>query len=197
MRETTTVPAFPEIKDKLGYNPARFLDTSKSKRRNQIGETSPFATAEALIPGLNDTETIQGWITVEGELGRGENGGPRKDVIIQLYERRAQLEDTDDDRPSVSATEDDEHEAPSDTTGEPTPTAADASERETQPVAVPNPPTNADTVLAADGGEEPPSDPLCPVCAAPLAAEEVAGEVGYWCSPCGEFREPVTTGAHA
>ncbi len=177
-------PSHPEIEDKLGCNPARFLDIEIRKD----GCTKDL-TAKALIRGIEDIETIRAWIEVEVALERGHNDGPRQRVITWLNRRQAQLED-DADAPSTvtadngtppSATV----EVPSTVDSEP---ASDDDPTEPTSAAGETTPDTAATV-ATDGGA-PSSPPICPDCRGELTREEIGDEVAHWCSYEGQFKEP-------
>lgn len=194
---TRPYPSFPEIEADIGYNPARFLDVRAVG--DGIGETSDLTTAWALIRGIQDIATIRAWITVEVELGRGRNGGPRKKVIKRLNRRQLQIKETTETTPSAENTAQDSQEkanTTNDSEGDES-TTADGATSITASVAasdIPSTPTSmstsADPALATDGGTGL-STPRCPDCRAELQREEVADEVAYWCGPCGGFREPA------
>jgi hypothetical protein len=176
MRRGTTdaIPAFPEIKDQLGYNPARFLVPTD----DAMDEMSWTTRAKAFIDGMDDVETVRAWLTVEAALEQGANGGPRKKVIRWLNHRQAAIEGRD---------------IPVDDT---TPTDASSRDEATESVDKPDPPTpsneeNTATAVAADGGATPETTPICPECHGECTREEIAGKIGFWCPACGEFREPV------
>jgi hypothetical protein len=131
---------------------------------------------------MDDVETIRAWQRVEVALAQGANGGPRKRVIKWLNRRQAAIEGRDG---SAERTE---------------PEYTDASSRDetTEPVDEPVTPTpsnevNTEPALAADGGAPPPETPICPECRGELKREEIADTIGYWCSHCGGFREPIAT----
>lgn len=187
-----TYPSFPAIEASLGYNPARFLD-HPADAQDTIGDTSELATAEAMIRGLDDIETVRLWIDVEIALGRGPDGKPRAEVTEWLYQRRAQLDgDTDtqsnetpsdheaaDDEPHADAG-DDTDETPEPPAEPPAPAVSDADEAVT-----------AEPSVAADGGTTTEETSVCAVCHTELTREEIAGKVGYWCPECRDFQEPV------
>jgi hypothetical protein len=195
---TQSYPAFPEIEAALGYNPARFLDQPQSVP-DHICDTSPMATVQAFINGMDESETIRAWIEVEAALGRGENGGPRTDVADWLYDRREQIEEDTDAQSEATLSN---HEALAHQAGEDE-THADAGEDRdelTETLTEPDTPnetdaavdaTSADAGLAADGGTT--RDPTCPVCQADLTREEIAGKTGYWCPMCEDFQESDAT----
>jgi hypothetical protein len=189
---TRSYPAFPEIEDQLGYNPARFLDQPQSVP-DHISETSPMATVQAFIRGMDESETIRAWIAVEVALGRGENGGPRTDVADWLYDRREQIEgDTvhsTETHADGGETEEDEDEDEDDSETTETPIEPDAPSETDATGST----TSAATPLAADGGTC--DDPTCPDCHTALTREEIAGKTGFWCPQCQDFQEPVTTEA--
>jgi hypothetical protein len=172
--KTDAYPAFPDIKDQLGYNPARFLMPTD----DEMDELSWTTRAKAFIDGMDDVETVRAWLTVEAALELGANGGPRKKVIRWLNHRQAVIEGRD-----IPA-DDTEH------------TDAVARDETTESVDEPGPPTpsnegNTATALAADGGATPDETPICPECHDECTREEIAGKIGFWCPACGEFRDPV------
>jgi hypothetical protein len=192
---TRSYPAFPEIEDQLGYNPARFLDQPQSVP-DHICDISPMATVQAFINGMDESETIRAWIEVEVALGRGENGGPRTDVADWLYDRREQIEgdtvhSTETPQPDEthtdggeSETDEDEDEDDSETTE--TPIEPDAPSETDATGST----TSAATSLAADGGTC--NDPTCADCHTALTREEIVGKTGFWCPQCQDFRKPAT-----
>jgi predicted RNA-binding Zn-ribbon protein involved in translation (DUF1610 family) len=179
MRRGTTdaVPAFPEIKDQLGYNPARFLVPTD----DAMDELSWTTRAKAFIRGMDDVETVRAWLTVEAALEQGANGGPRKKVIRWLNQRQAAIEGRDvpaDDTAHTDAAAPDETTEPVAESGTPTPSRTTAS---------------TETALAADGGATPETTPSCPTCHEDLTREEIGDDVGFWCPACGDFKEPRDT----
>jgi hypothetical protein len=179
--KTDVYPAFPEITQQLGYNPARFLVPTA----DEMDELSWTTRAKAFIDGMDDVETIRAWQRVEATLEQGANGGPRKKVIRWLNQRQAVIEGRDvpvDDTAPPDASARDETTEPVDKPGTLTPADGTAS---------------TETALAADGGAPPDETPSCPECHGECTREEIAGKTGVWCPACGEFREPVATEAHA
>jgi hypothetical protein len=187
---TQSHPAFGEIEARLGYNPARYLDQPS---RSKIGDTSPLATAQALIRGMDDVDTVRAWLTVEVELGRGTDGGPRQAVITWLNQRQAQLEDAENQPAETPSDDDDEADDG---------THADASEDEDEtPSHAPSDTetdvavtadTSADAVLA-DGGTPTEETSTCAECQTELKREEIADKTGYWCQQCRDFCKPAET----
>jgi hypothetical protein len=181
--KTDTYPAFPEIEAQLGYNPARFLVPTDDAR----DELSWATRVKAFIRGLDDVETIRAWLTVEAALELGANGGPRKKVIKWLNQRQAVLEGTADQetadqtetrtQQSAAAVAEPPEETPTETDDAVAQTASDT--------------TSADAGLAADGGATPDETPSCPECQGECTREEIAGQTGFWCPQCEDFREPV------
>jgi hypothetical protein len=193
--DTRSLPAFGEIEARLGYNPARYLD---QPAQSKIGDTSPLATTEALIRGMDDVDTVRAWLTVEVELGRGTDGGPRQAVITWLNQRQAQLEDAEDQSAEAPSDHDESnHEVADDGTH------ADAGEDEDEDETPSHAPsdtetdvtvtadTGADAVLADGGTTE--ETPTCAECQTELNREEIADKTGYWCPQCRDFREPAET----
>jgi hypothetical protein len=178
--KSDTYPAFPDIKDQLGYNPARFLVPTD----DAMDELSWQTRTQAFIRGMNDVETIRAWLRAEAALEQGANGGPRKQVVEWLNRRQVAIEGRDvpgDDTAHTDASAHDETTDSVDEPGTPTP----ATEESTT------------TTVAADGGATPDETPLCPECHGECTREEIVGKIGFWCPTCGEFREPVTTEAQA
>lgn len=87
-RKTDAYPAFPEINAQLSYNPARFLVPTD----DDVDELPWQTRVKAFIRGMTDVETVRAWIEVEIALGRGPDGGPRKQVITWLNQRQAAIE---------------------------------------------------------------------------------------------------------
>lgn len=69
--------SYPDIKDDIGEDPARFLDTDDS-----------LQMAIVRIKGITDPEVIQSWITVETSLDRG----PRKKIMAALNQRERAIQ---------------------------------------------------------------------------------------------------------
>jgi hypothetical protein len=192
---TRSYPAFPEIEAELGYNPARFLDQPRSVP-DHICDTSPMATVQAFINGMDESETIRAWIEVEVALGRGENGGPRTDVVDWLTDRREQIEgDTvhstetpqpDETHTDVGEIEVGENEGAGESEMTETPIKSDTPSETDATGST----TSAATPLAADGGTC--DDPTCADCHTALTREEIAGKTGFWCPQCQDFRELAT-----
>jgi hypothetical protein len=173
-RKTDACPAFPEITQQLGYNPARFLMPTA----DEMDELSWATRAKAFIRGMEDVETVRAWIEVEVALEQGAHGGPRKKVIRWLNQRQAAIEGRD---------------VPVDETAH---TDAAVRDETTEPVDEPDTPTpsnavNTATALAADGGTSE-TTPSCPECQGECIREEIADKIGYWCPACEEFRAPGT-----
>ncbi len=178
-------PAFPSIEATIGYNPARFLDSTIERT-----DRTTDLTVKSLIRGIDDIETLRAWIEVEVDLGRAD-GGPRREIIKWLNRRQAQIESNDAAAPSTTAESD---VATTSTMSEET-TAADAERARDEEPSEPAPDapetaSNGTSTTASDN--EPISDPTCPVCGEDLVAEEIAGQLGQWCCECRGFREPQT-----
>jgi hypothetical protein len=178
---TDTYPSFPEIKDQLGYNPARFLLPTD----DAVDELSWKTRATAFIRGMDDVETIRAWIEVEVALEQGQNGGPRKKVIRWLNHRQAVIEGT----VSKSTETGQESEASTADTAAMTATETPEIAADTAPAVIE---ASTDTPLAADGGATSDETSLCPDCHVELTKETIAGQTGYWCPQCRDFREPTT-----
>lgn len=198
---TRTYPSFPEIEADLGYNPARYL-AQPVDADPVMGETATFATTWAVIRGLQEVHTIRQWCTVEAELGRGQNGGPRQRVIKKLNERKRQIEHDDASQAPSQAEETTAHAAQSEADDNATAEAATESDDDAvEPPAEATPPsaapmTSTETAVATAGGEEPPLTPRCPDCQGELDPEEIdEDEIIHWCSYCGKVKEPLSEAA--
>lgn len=73
---------FPQLKDDLGEDPARFLD-------HQLVSTEWSEIVRSRIQGIDRLAVINAWIAIERRLERG----PRDTVIDLLEQRRAWLQD--------------------------------------------------------------------------------------------------------
>jgi hypothetical protein len=82
---------FPVLRDRLGEDPARFLDRPLVEPSHQ-GTSSPFLLAKARIQGIDDREVIRAYRAVERRIDRG----PREEVLALLDEREAVLEEIGD-----------------------------------------------------------------------------------------------------
>ncbi len=178
-------PTFPETEETLGYNPARFLDSTI-----EWTDYTTDLTAKALIRGIDNIETIRAWIAVEVDLGRAD-GSPRREIITQLNRRQAQLEN--DAAPVDGATADEPTE-PTESEPASQTTAPAKTDKRDEPAELSEPykPSQLSQPDAAPTEEEPVPDPTCPVCGEDLVPEEIAGQRGYWCCECREFREPAS-----
>jgi hypothetical protein len=171
--KTDAYPAFPEITQQLGYNPARFLVPTD----DAVDELSWKTRTKAFIRGMDAVETVHAWIEVEVALELG-NDGPRKKVITWLNHRQAVIEGRDvpvDDTAHTDVSVRDETTEPVDKPGTPTPSNEESTA----------------TALAADGGATPETTPSCPECQGECTREGIADKIGYWCPACEEFRDPV------
>ncbi len=176
-------PAFPSIESQLGYNPARFLDSEIE----QTGCTTDL-TVISLIRGIQEISTIRAWLTVEADLGRGHNGGPRQRVVKWLNRRQAVIKEADraPSTPTAADTTTTANEQNSTTVdSEPT---SDVDSVEPSPSAEASS-SSAVTTVATDGGTS--SMPRCPDCRGKLTPEEVGDETAHWCVHCGGFRDPI------
>lgn len=194
---TRTIPAFDDIEEQLGYNPARFLHTRSADGFDGPGDTSELALVEAVIRGIDDTETIQAWREVERALGR-DGGEPRQRVSNWLEQREEQLQPTaSDEEPapepanmSEPTPEGDERTTAGSATGEDEETAEPAVEQ--SPTATPTTTsTTEQTAVATDGGATAIADPTCSECGDDQSVEEICGQVGYFCPTCHDFTDPV------
>jgi len=77
---------FPNLRDDLGEDPARFLDRPLVDPSG-VG-SSPFELARARIRGIDKLAVINAWIAVEKQIDRG----PRDRVLDLLQERMTELE---------------------------------------------------------------------------------------------------------
>jgi hypothetical protein len=183
--DTRSILAFPEIEARLGYNPARFLDQPS---QSDFGDTSPLATAQALIRGMDDLKTVRAWRDVEIALGRGTNGNPLQRVVRKLNKRQAQFE-ADTPNESLGA----EDAAPESSRDVDTaPTAAETPQAVKQPPGPASTTTGTEMVLATDGGAALRSASTCPVCGSDLETEDIAGDTGCWCPQESDFWEPAS-----
>ncbi len=85
---------FPEEAEKIGEDPARFLDVPLVN--SGIG-SSDFELAAARIRGIDSIRVANAWLRVEGQLERG----PRNGVIQRLTRRKEEIRaQTDADEPT-------------------------------------------------------------------------------------------------
>lgn len=87
------VQAFPKIVERIGENPARFLDRDVMGTTPE-GQSKPSLMLEARIQGIDYLEVIGCYLAVETQLDREEC--PRSGVMNLLEERKAWLEDHGD-----------------------------------------------------------------------------------------------------
>lgn len=73
---------YPEIKERIGEDPARFLD-------REVDTTTTVDLAVSRIRGIRSLEVALEWIKVEADLDRG----PRKKVMALLNRKKQLLED--------------------------------------------------------------------------------------------------------
>jgi len=78
---------FPELREQLGEDPARWLDWSIP------GERDRERMVRTRIESIDRIEVIRAWKAVERRLGRGEDGGPRSGIVQALDEREGVLEE--------------------------------------------------------------------------------------------------------
>jgi hypothetical protein len=69
-------PSNPDIKDRIGEDPARYL-------------VDPDMTTWSRIRGINSEDVLEAWLSVEEDLG------PRRKVIKRLNKRRRELQEAD------------------------------------------------------------------------------------------------------
>lgn len=77
------------LKQKLGENPARFLDHDLVERGNRHTDRTLQRLVRARIRGIDRLEVVNAWIAVERKLDRG----PRDRIIDLLEERKVYLEE--------------------------------------------------------------------------------------------------------
>ena len=80
------------LKQKLGENPARFLDHDLIERGSSHTDRTLQRLVCARIRGIDRLEVVNAWIAVERKIDRG----PRNRVIEVLEERKAYLEECGD-----------------------------------------------------------------------------------------------------
>jgi len=80
---------FPEYKDEIGEDPARYLDADLVERGPSHTDTSRRRMVFDRIASIDRFEVIEAWLDVETSLDRG----PRKPVIAALNERKDHLEE--------------------------------------------------------------------------------------------------------
>ena len=94
----TTRGATPEwqrrLAEKLGENPARFLDHDLVERGGRHTDHTLQRLVRARIRGIDRIETVNAWIAVERKLDRG----PR-DLVVQLLEDRREYLEAHGERP--------------------------------------------------------------------------------------------------
>ncbi|QLG63182.1 hypothetical protein [Halorarum salinum] len=88
--------SFPGLREEIGEDPARFLDVPLLGFRNA---STPFGLARARIRGIDEIATANAWLAVERALGRGDDDGPREQVVDLLEARIDDLEG-EGERPS-------------------------------------------------------------------------------------------------
>lgn len=76
------------LKEKLGENPARFLDYELVERGSSHTDRTLQRLVRARIRGIERLEVVNAWIAVERKLDRG----PRDRIIELLEKRKAHLE---------------------------------------------------------------------------------------------------------
>jgi hypothetical protein len=177
--KTDAYPAFPEITQQLGYNPARFLVPTD----DAVDELSWKTRTKAFIRRMDAVETVRAWIEVALEL---VNDGPRKKVITWLNQRQAVLEGTADQE-TADQTETKTHQSAAAVAEPPEETPIETDDAVAQTA---SDTTSADAGLAADGGATPAETPSCPECQGECTREEIAGQTGFWCPQCEDFRAP-------
>lgn len=87
--------SFPTVKDRIGEDPARFLDVSVYTPDE---ESSPLSTALARIRGIDRLEVLAAWEAVERALGNERGDAtreecPRKGILYPIEDRRRELEE--------------------------------------------------------------------------------------------------------
>lgn len=71
---------FPDVKDRIGEDPARFLD---------IALEDTTGTLSARIRGIDFVDVLDEWVQVEAALDRG----PRRKVMARLNQRKNWLQE--------------------------------------------------------------------------------------------------------
>ena len=69
---------FPELRERLDEDPARWLDWSI------LGERDRERLVRTRIESIDRIEMVRAWKAVERRLGRGDDGGPRSGIIRRL-----------------------------------------------------------------------------------------------------------------
>jgi hypothetical protein len=87
------VQAFPRIVERIGENPARFLDRDLTTSTPE-GHAKPSLMLEARIDGIDFVDVAIAYLAVETQLDREEC--PRSGVIDRLEARKEWLQDHGD-----------------------------------------------------------------------------------------------------
>jgi hypothetical protein len=83
---------FPVLRERYGYDPARFLDQPLLESGERSTAESGQMLARAVIDGIDHLEKYRAWIAVERRIERG----PREAVLEWIEEREAWLEEHGD-----------------------------------------------------------------------------------------------------
>ncbi|MCU4799783.1 hypothetical protein OB920_05310 [Halobacteria archaeon HArc-gm2] len=78
---------FPDLGERLGEDPARWLDWPI------LGNRDRERFVKTRIESIDRVAVLRAWKAVERRLGRGESGGPRSGIIDALDEREAVLDE--------------------------------------------------------------------------------------------------------
>lgn len=76
---------FPKLRERIGEDPARYLDRDILGSSRGIGESDLFASR---LRGIDRLEVINAWIAVERRLDRG----PRAHILDRLEDRKETIE---------------------------------------------------------------------------------------------------------
>lgn len=89
-RRTRDRAEFPRLRDRLGEDPATFLD------RDLVGDRSAQRMVRDRISGIDTLEVLSAWRAVERKLAEHHDREPRQGVIDALDERGLWLEEHGD-----------------------------------------------------------------------------------------------------
>ena len=114
---------FPELREQLGEDPARWLDWSI------LGERDRERMVRTRIESIDRIEVIRAWKAVERRLGRGEDGGPRSGIVQALDEREGVLEEIGERPDRLEVRTEPQNLAPVETSWPDRPDVDEASDR--------------------------------------------------------------------
>lgn len=89
-RRTRDRVEFPRLRDRLGEDPATFLD------RDLVGDRGAQRMVRDRISGIDSLEVLSAWRAVERKLGEHHDREPRQGVLDALDERGLWLEEHGD-----------------------------------------------------------------------------------------------------